>query len=96
MSITLNLVSEKKNIINEFLNSYFEKDMLTDENTLEWSYTTKEPLSSIEFISAVIDNYDENLLACWISMDANVFLRIRNDNINEIIKYIINRFSKTS
>ena len=96
MSITLNLVSEKKNIINEFLNSYFEKDMLTDENTLEWSYTTKEPLSSIEFISAVIDNYDENLLACWISMDANVFLRIRNDNINEIIKYIINRFSKIS
>ena len=96
MSITLNLVSETKNVINKFLSDYFEKDMLTDENTLEWSYILKEPLSSIEFISAVIDNYDENLLACWISMDPNVFIRIKHDNLNDLIKYIINRFSKTS
>lgn len=96
MSITLNLVSEKRNIINKFLSSYFEKDMLTDESTLEWSYTLRDPLSSIEFISAVIDNYDENLLSCWISMDSNVFIRIKNDNLNDIIKYIINRFTKIS
>lgn len=96
MSITLNLVSEKKNIINKFLSDYFEKDMLTDENTLEWSYTLKDPLKSIELISAIIDNYDENILACWLSMDSNVFIKIKNDNLNDIIKYIINRFSKTS
>ena len=39
MAITVNLVSEKKNMINNFLSAFFEKDMLTDENTLEWSYT---------------------------------------------------------
>ena len=96
MAVTLNLVSEKKNIIHKFLSAFFEKDMLTDENTLEWSYTLKEPLNAIELISAVIDNYEENTIACWISMDTNVFIRVKNDNCNDIIKYIIDRFSKTS
>lgn len=96
MAITLNLVSEKKSIINKFLTAFFEKDMLTDENTLEWSYTLKEPLKAVELISAVTDNYDENTIACWISMDPNVFIRVKNDNCNDIIKYLISRFSKTS
>lgn len=96
MAVILNLVSEKKNIINNFLISFFEKDMLTDENTLEWSYTLPNPLNAIELISAITDNYDENTISCWISLDDNVFIRVKEDNCNDIIKYIINRFSKIS
>ena len=96
MSITLNLVSEKKNVINEFLSTFFEKDMLTDESTLEWSYTLPHPLNAIELISAINDNYDESTIACWISFDPNVFIKVKENNINDIIKYILNRFSKTS
>ena len=72
MAITVNLVSEKKNMINDFLLAFFEKDMLTDENTLEWSYTLTDPLSSIELVSAITDNYNENDITCWISLDTNV------------------------
>lgn len=96
MAITVNLVSEKKNIINDFLLTYFEKNMLTDENTLEWSYTLSNPLNSIELVSAITDNYNENDLTCWISLDPNVFVKVKEDNCNDIIKYILHRFSKTS
>lgn len=96
MAITLNIISEKKAIINDFLTTFFEKDMLTDENTLEWSYTLSNPLSSIELISAIIDNYNENDITCWISLDPNVFVKVKEDNCNDIIKYILHRFSKTS
>lgn len=96
MAITVNLVSEKKNVINNFLSIFFEKDMLTDENTLEWSYTLSNPLNSIELVSAITDNYDENELTCWISLDPNVFIKVKENNCNDIIKYILHRFSKTS
>ena len=96
MAITVNLVSEKKNMINNFLSAFFEKDMLTDENTLEWSYTLTDSLSSIELVSAITDNYNENDITCWISLDTNVFVKVKEDNGNDIIKYILHRFSKIS
>lgn len=94
MEITLNLVSEKKNSINSFLTKYFEKDMMTDENTAEWSYILPNPLDAINIISAVMDNSLEDSLTVWISFDPNVFIKIKQDNYNEIIRYILERFSK--
>ena len=96
MSITVNLISEKPNIINEFVTKFFEKDMLTDANTYEWSYILPNPLDAINIISAVMDNSLENDLTPWISFDPNVFLKVRTENYNEIIKYILERFNKTA
>lgn len=96
MSITLNLISEKNNAINDFLTKFFEKDMLTDENTSEWSYVLPDPLVATSIISAVMDNSLEDTLAIWISFDPNVFIKVKTDNYNEIIKYIFQRFSKTA
>jgi len=95
MAIILNLVSEKENIIQDFLESYFEKDMLADAQTYEWSYTLPEPLEAINIISAVLDNALTDL-TLWISFDPNVFLKVRPDNYNDIIRYIVERFSKAS
>jgi len=96
MSITINLISEKSNAINNFLTEFFEKDMLTDAETSEWSYILPKPLDAINLISAVMDNSLENDLTVWVSFDPNVFLKVKNDNYNEIIKYILERFSKTA
>jgi len=96
MAITINLVSEKNNSINEFLTKFFEKDMLTDEFTSEWSYILPNPLDAVNIISAVMDNSLENDLTVWVSFDPNVFIKIKSDNYNEIIKYIFERFSKTA
>ena len=96
MEITLNLVSDTKNAINKFLTSFFEKDMMTDENTNEWSYILRNPLESIDIISAVMDNSLDDIINVWISFDPNMFLKVRKENCNEIIKYILERFSKTA
>ena len=85
MSLTINLVSEKNNVINDFLTKFFEKDMLTDEFTSEWSYILKNPLDAVNIISAVMDNSLESDLTVWISFDPNIFLKVRTDNYNEII-----------
>ena len=54
--MTINLVSEKENTINDFLTKFFEKDMMTDSFTTEWSYVLPNPLDAINIISAVMDN----------------------------------------
>ena len=94
MAITINLVSDKKNMINEFLTKYFEKDMMADSNTSEWSYILRDPLDAINIISAVMDNSLENDLTAWISFDPNIFIKVKSDNYDEIIRYILERFSK--
>lgn len=96
MSVTINLTSEKENIISNFLNTFFEKDMLADSNTCEWSYVLKDPLDAINIISAVMDNSLEGDLCIWVSFDPNVFIKVKNNNYNEIIRYILERFSKTA
>lgn len=96
MSLTINLVSEKNNIINDFLTKFFEKDMLTDEFTLEWSYILPNALDAVNIISAVMDNSLEDDLTVWVSFDPNVFIKVKTDNYDEIIKYILERFSKTA
>ena len=94
MEITLNLLSEKENAISNFLTKYYEKDLMADKDTAEWSYILPNPLDAINIISAVMDNSLEDILTVWISFDPNVFLKVKKDNYNEIIKYILERFSK--
>ncbi len=94
--MTINLVSEKENTINDFLTKFFEKDMMTDSFTTEWSYVLPNPLDAINIISAVMDNSLENELEVWVSFDPNVFIKVKTDNYDEIIKYILERFSKTA
>lgn len=94
MSITLNLVSEKNNAINDFLTKFFEKNMLTDAHTAEWSYILPNPLDAVNIISAVMDNSLEDVLTIWVSFDPNIFIKVKSDNYDEIIKYILERFSK--
>ena len=35
-------------------------------------------------------------LTVWISFDPSVFIKVKTDNYDEIIRYILERFSKTA
>lgn len=94
MAVTINLISESENTINTFLNKYFEKDMMTDNETYEWSYTLPNPLDAANLISSIMDNNLSENITPWISFDENVFVKVKNDNYNDIIKYILQRFNQ--
>lgn len=96
MDIIINLISEEDNAVNDFLTKFFEKDMMTDMLTCEWSYTFSSPLSAVNLISSLMDSAFSSKIEAWISLDPNVFIKIREDNYNDIIKYIIDRFKEAS
>jgi len=93
MSVTINLISEQENLINTFLTKYFEKDMMTDNETLEWSYTLPNPLDAATIIGSLMDSNLSEAITPWISFDENVFVKVKEDNYNDIIKYIFQRFN---
>ena len=46
----------------------------------------------IDLLSAVVDNNDKYNIHAWINLDEDIFLRVTNSNLNEIVKYLYERY----
>lgn len=94
MAVNVSLVSDKNNAINNFLASFFDNKISTDSDTYEWDYSLTNNLDSIDLISCLMDNIDSYpSINLWISFDPNLFIRVKEDNYEKIIKYIANRYA---
>jgi len=94
MAVGISLVSEQNNVINKFLSSFFDNKITTDSDTYEWDYSLKNDLESIDLISCLMDNIDMYpSLNLWVSFDPNLFIKVKKDNYENLIKYIANRYS---
>ncbi len=91
MFSTVNLFSEKKGEINRFISLYFDKNFNL-ENDLYWQKEYSNPIDMIEIISTFVDNSDKFEIAFWICLDKNVFININSYTVNEIIKYLLERY----
>lgn len=92
MEVFVRLYSSKRNEINKFLNSFFK--IKTDEyiNLLEWEKKYQNPVEITEIIGTFIDNNDKYLINMWVSLDPGLFININDNNANNIIKYIYERY----
>lgn len=91
MKSIINLYSETSGEIKKFLELFYSKD-ITLTNDLFWENSYNEPIDMIELISCFIDNKDKFDINLWISLDDGVFINITDHNLDEIIKYIYERF----
>ena len=93
MAVSISLVSEQNNVINNFLTNFFDNKITADADTYEWDYSLQNNLESIDLISCLMDNIDlYPSLNLWISFDPNLFIKVKEDNYEKIIKYIANRY----
>ena len=91
MQAIINLYSEVSGEIKKFLEAFFSKNVeLVDD--LFWEYKYENPVDMIELISCFMDNKDTYKINLWISIDNGIFINITDDNLEEIIKYIYERF----
>ena len=49
-------------------------------------------IEMIDLISAIIDNNDKYNISAWINLDEDIFIKISNSNLNDIIKYLYERY----
>ena len=84
----ISLYCENENLLSTFLNKYYNKDI---PNTME-DISFDNPIELVDLISVVIDNTDKYPISAWINLDENIYIKITNSNINEIIKYLYERY----
>lgn len=86
MVVAVNLWSSKTGEIKRFLEKYYEKEVVMDEDVGQWVYIYKKPLDAVDMISAVIDNNDKYQLNMFIQVDMEQIHPITTENHNDVIK----------
>lgn len=92
MPVTINLSSENEGVLKSFLDSYFEKDSHLDDDVSAWINVFNKPLEAIDLITSVIDNSDTFDIQLGICMDAGILVEVNQQNVNEIIKFMLFRY----
>ena len=62
------------------------------ENSLKWEKNYENPIEIAEFIGTFIDNKEKYKINMWISLDKGIFINVTENNANEIIKYLYERY----
>lgn len=87
----INLFSTNLNDINDFLSKFYSKN-ITDFSNKNCQINFKNPTELVSLISALIDNNDLYKITAWLNLDENTYIKISPENLNEIIKYIYERY----
>lgn len=85
------LYSNKKGELNKFLSRFYNTN-LDIENDLKWEKESNNPVELAEILGTFIDNSDDYILSMWLCLDKDVFINITNNNANDVIKYLYERF----
>lgn len=91
MKTTVKIYSEQNGEIEKFLNSFYN-EKISLENPLFWKKEFDNPTEIVELIGTFIDNKEKINANMWISLDKDVFICVNDNNSNNLIKYIYERF----
>lgn len=96
MKTFIKLYSNKKNEINRFLNSFYlvTENILQQVNpdTLELKIDFENPVEMSDLIGTFIENKDDFEINIWICIDENILINVTHNNVDDIIKYLYERF----
>ena len=94
MDVIVRLYSSQRNEINKFLNDFYGTNEADKSyiNLLEWEKKYQNPVEITEIIGTFIDNNDKYSINMWISLDKGFFINVNDDNVDDIIRYIYERY----
>lgn len=87
----LKMFSENKKDLESFLTKFYEKEYIL-ENKEYYEIEFDNPIIMIDILTCYTENSDKFNLNFWISLDKDIFILITESNIDEIIKYIYERY----
>ena len=91
MLASVRLQKKKKGELNKFLSEYYNTN-LEIEDKLKWEKEYENPIEITELIGTLVDNLDVFDIKMWISLDQDIFVKISEQNANDIIKYLFERY----
>lgn len=91
MGSIIDLYSSRKNDISIFLNNFYNNNVC-NEKAMKWEKTFDNPIEMADIIGVFVDNNDKYSINMWISLDDGFFLNVSDNNVNQIIKYLYERY----
>lgn len=91
MNSIVRLYSNKSGEIRRFLHNFLNTD-LELPNELEWQKDFENPIEIVDIIGAFIENDDMYNINMWVSIDKDCFINVTEDNADELIRYLYERF----
>lgn len=96
MGTIVKLFSNEKGEIYKFLNRFYNKTNINvDEeksSLLEWEKIYRNPIEMADIIGVFMDNKDDFKINMWISLDKDVLINVSENNVDELIRYLYERF----
>ncbi|MBR3152948.1 MAG: hypothetical protein IKF52_05050 [Clostridia bacterium] len=87
----LNLFSTNLNDINSFLSKFYSIN-ITSYSDKNCKLNFNNPTELVSILSAIIDNNETYNITAWINLDDDTFIKVTENNLNEIIKYLYERY----
>ncbi len=89
--VSINLFSETPGEVDKFLSSFYNTDLGLSKK-LNWEKKYANPVEMAEIIGTYIDNIDNFFINMWISLDKGIYLHVTEQNADDIIRYLYERF----
>ena len=91
MIAKIKIQSSRQGEIDRFLTEFFNTQINLGQKT-HWEKNYKNPIEISDIIGAYIDNKENFDIKLWINLDKDVFININEENADEIIKYLFERY----
>ena len=91
MKTSVNLFSEKKGEIKNFLETFYSKPIQL-LNELIYKQEFETPIDMINLISCFVDNSNKYQINLWISIDKDIYICVTENNLDSLIKYFYERY----
>lgn len=98
MGTIVKLFSNEKGEIYKFLNRFYDKTNINinineeKSSLLEWEKLYKNPIEMADIIGVFMDNKDDFKINMWVSLDKDVLINVSENNVDELIRYLYERF----
>ena len=92
MNVEVNLYSPKSTEIYKFLSEFYNKNNISKKSCVKWAKKFDNPIEIADIIGVFIDNKEKFEINMWISLDEGTFINVTENNVNQIIKYLYERF----
>ena len=96
MKTFVRLYSNTQGEIKKFLTQfYFSTDDIlnsVEDNTLELEIVFENPVEMADIVGTFIENKDDFQINLWLCIDEDVLINVTSNNVDEIIKYLYERF----
>ena len=89
--VSVNLYSENTQELEKFLSAFYNSTFNINKE-LKWEHQYENPIEITEIIGAFIDNLEDFKIMMWVSLDKGVYINVTEENANNLIKYLYERY----